>query len=309
MTAETPLERPVRLTLVVATIGREIEFKRFLDALGASKRVNEIELILVDQGADRSTTRMLTKRNPAFKWQAITSERGVAAGRAAGAAIARGDLLGIPNDNCWYPPNTLSQVLNSFDAVGAPDVVSGRLITSDGRPSALRWAARRSPLTKTNWMRRSISSTMFFRLKPVLAVGSFDPTIGTGSAGPVQSGEETDLLLRMLGRGCRASYNPDICIFQEDSRDRPTPEFVRKMHGYGRGQGHLWRKHGLPRTLLAWFWARKLVGACVNLARGERTLARADLAFVEGWAQAYLGLGHAASHKSVSRDRAAQMRR
>ena len=58
--------------------------------------------------------------------------------------------------------------------------------------------------------------------------------------------------------------------------------FVRKMLSYGCGQGHLWRKRKLPRSLLGYYCARKLAAAAIRGARGERTLARADLAWLKG---------------------------
>ncbi|MFC7574273.1 hypothetical protein ACFQX8_19085 [Klenkia terrae] len=40
-----------------------------------------------------------------------------------------------------------------------------------------------------------------------------------------------------------------------------------------------------PRWLLVWFSARKAVGAVVRTARGQRDLARADVAYLRGtWA-------------------------
>ena len=54
------------------------------------------------------------------------------------------------------------------------------------------------------------------------------------------------------------------------------------MLRYGCGQGHLWRKRRLSYLQLAYFLARKLAAAAVRTARGNRTLARADLAWLRG---------------------------
>jgi hypothetical protein len=290
MTATPDLPASPRLSLVLATIGRPAEFARFLDALEdavADTAPAGVELILVDQDAGRACTHLLAERGLALTWRAITSARGAGAGRAAGVEAARGEILAIPNDNCWYQRDVLSRVLDAFAAPGSPDILSGRLLTADGRPSALRWAARGGPLTRRNWMRRSTASTLFFRRAPTIEVGSFDPSIGTGSAGAVQAGEETDLLLRLLAAGYRGSYDPAIAVFQEDQRDQPTAAFVAKMHGYGIGQGSLWRTHHLSRVQMAWLCGRKMVGAVIHAARGQRILARADCAFLSGWLKGF----------------------
>lgn len=62
----------------------------------------------------------------------------------------------------------------------------------------------------------------------------------------------------------------------------PDEQFIAKMLSYGCGQGHLWHKRRLPRSLLVFSALRKIVAASVRTARGERLPARADLAWLRG---------------------------
>ena len=199
--------------------------------------------------------------------------------------MATAPLVGFPDDNCWFPPSTLQQVIDAFGAEPGLAGLSGQQRTVDGRPSMLRWQAAPGPVTRTNFMRTSIMSTMFFRRAVMDRVGHFDEGMGVGSAGWYGAGEESDLVLRVLADGGRVDYDPDLVVLQEETRDDADPAFARKMLRYGCGNGHLWRLHHLPRRQLAWYSARKAAGAAIRAGRGQRQLARADLAYLRGtWA-------------------------
>ncbi len=176
-------------------------------------------------------------------------------------------------------------MLDTFAAEPGLAGLSGRQQTLDGRPSMLRWPERGGPVTRTNFMKTSIMSGMFFRRGRLDRVGRFDEGMGVGSAGWYGAGEESDLLLRVLADGGQVRYDPGLVVLQDEPRDEADARFVAKMLRYGCGNGHLWRVHRLPRWLLAWYSARKAVGAAVRFTLGRTALARADLAYLRGtWA-------------------------
>ena len=275
----------VALSLVVTTVGRPADFRRLLDSVETSSAASAVELVLCDQSADGSCAAVLAESGTPVRWQVTTSGRGASVGRNAGLLLATAPLVGFPDDNCWYPPETLQRVIDTFAADPGLAGASGQQRTVDGRPSMLRWQSTPGSVTRTNFMHTSIMSTMFFRRAAMDRVGHFDEGMGVGSAGWYGAGEESDLVLRVLADGGRVAYDPDLVVLQDETRDDADPAFARKMLRYGCGNGHLWRLHKLPRRQLAWYSARKAVGAVVRGARGQRQLARADLAYLRGtWA-------------------------
>ena len=273
------------LSLVVTTIGRPRDLARLLESVERSTAADRVQLVVCDQSADRSCVRVLEGSGTAVAWAATTSGRGASRGRNAGLELATAPLVGFPDDNCWFPPETLARVVDAFAADPGLAGLSGQQRTVDGRPSMLRWLPTPAPVTRANFMRTSIMSTMFFRTPVLARVGPFDEGMGVGSAGWYGAGEESDLLLRVLADGGRVRYDPDLVVLQEETRDDADPAFAAKMLRYGAGNGHLWRLHRLPRRQLAWYSARKAAGVVVRGARGQRQLARADLAYLRGtWA-------------------------
>jgi hypothetical protein len=277
-----------RLSLVVTTIGRVPEIVRLARSVDASPAATALELVVVDQSPDRRAARAVEELGLALPIRTGTSRPGASAGRNAGLALAAGDLVGFPNDNSWYPEPTLPALVTRFDAAPDLQVLAVRVETADGRPAMLRWPRRSGPLRRSTVHRVAIAPSLFARHRLVEELGGFDERIGTGAAGPAQSGEESDLLLRAMARRARIAFDASIVVLNDEPRDRLDDRFVTKMAGYGVGQGMLWRRHALPLPLLGALVARKLVAAPVRAARGQRVLARSDLAWARGCVTGYL---------------------
>ncbi len=277
MTTDPPV-----LSLVISTIGRTDRLARLLDSLDRCDGVDGIEVVLVDQSADQRCIAMLRKRPVSYRWHATTSGPGLSRGRNVGLRHAHADIVGFPDDDCWYAPDTVRRVLGRFGADPGLDGLSGKQITSDGRPSALRWASAARQVTRTNFHRTTISSTLFLRRSLLAAVGDFDEGIGIGSPGRFQAGEESDLVLRALAMRCRIMYDPALTVYHDEARDAPSPALADKMLGYGYGQGHLWRVHHWPAHRICHLLIRKTTVGVVHWLTGRRLVARADFAFVRG---------------------------
>lgn len=270
------------LSLVCSTIGRPEALGVLLDSVAACGGAARVEFILVDQSIDKACTEVLAKHPLRQQARSTTSGRGLSVGRNVGLALASAPIVAFPDDNCWYPTETFTRALDFLDE--RPDLagVSGMQVTGDRNPSMLRWLPEPTLITRTNFMRTSISSTLFLRRSALPSSAPFDETIGAGSPGLCGSGEESDLLLRMLAAGHSIMYRPDIHVGQDDDRDEITEAFVDKMFRYGVGNGNLWRRHRLSRRQLAYHSTRKLVGSALRTVRGDRIVARADIAYLSG---------------------------
>jgi hypothetical protein len=276
-----------RLSLVVTTIGRVPEMVRLARSIQASPAAGELEFVVVDQSPDRRAHAAVAELGLSVPVRTATSGRGASTGRNAGLALATGDLVGFPNDNSWYPAGTLPALVARFDADPALQVLAAQVRTADGRPAMLRWPRASGPLRRSTVHRVAVGPSLFARRELVGSLGGFDERIGTGAPGPAQSGEESDLLLRAMDAGARVEFDAATVVLNDEPRDRLDGRFVTKMAGYGVGQGVLWRRHGLPLPLLAGLVARKLVAAPVRAARGQRVLARSDLAWARGCVTGY----------------------
>lgn len=276
-----------QVSLVVSTIGRPEQLQRLVTSLTQLTDPGLLELVLVDQTDDRASAAYLESGTWPFPVRVTTSARGLSLGRNTGLALAGADIVAFPDDDCWYDHDVLSQVVWFLDHHPGIAGVSGIQLTMDGRPSMLRWAAGPCWITRGNFYRTAISSTLFLRTAIVREVGGFDVTLGAGSGAGYLSGEESDLILRILAAGHRLRYEPRLIVRQDEPRDDLPPGYTDKMAGYGRGFGRLFADHRLSPALFVGLLGRKSVGAARNRLRGDTSLARADLAFLRGAFVAY----------------------
>ena len=275
------------VSLVVSTIGRPQQLQRLMKSLTLLSDPSVLELILVDQTADRASTGYLEAHQWPFDVVTTTSARGLSLGRNTGLELATADIVAFPDDDCWYESDVLSQVIWFLGRHGEIDGVSGIQLTVDGRDSMLRWARHPCWITRGNFYRTAISSTLFLRTQLVRELGGFDETLGAGSSDGYLSGEESDLVLRALEAGSRLRYEPRLVVRQDEPRDDLPPDYAEKMAGYGRGFGRLFADHRLSTPLFVGLLGRKVIGAALQRARGNSDRARADATFLSGAVAAF----------------------
>lgn len=280
-----PQVEPVDISVIVSTIGRPVALQELIDSLVASQDAPSFELIVVDQSSDQGCVALIASQHLPFPARALTSARGASLGRNTGAGVALGHILTFPDDNAFYRPETLATAREIMSEGWS--AVSGIQVTRTGQPSMLRWLPGATEITARNVQQTAIESTIFIRRQAFAQVQGFDERIGVGSRGPFQAGEVTDLLLRLIYAGDELRYDPRIVVVSDDPRDSHVADFDRKMLGYGRGMGHLYRKHPLPAWQLGYYCSRKIAAMPVRVVQGRADLARADLAWIRGAVQGY----------------------
>lgn len=282
-----PMPAPPAVSLVVSTIGRPEQLQRLMDSLTRLADPALVEFILVDQTEDRASTHYVEAGNWPFPARTTTSPRGLSLGRNTGLELATAPIVAFPDDDCWYEHDVVSQVVWFLDRHSDLAGVSGIQLTMDGRDSMLRWAPEPTWITRKNFYRTAISSTLFLRTHIVRELGGFDETLGAGSTEGYLSGEESDLVLRVLAAGYRLRYEPRLVVRQDEPRDDLPDNYTDKMAGYGRGFGRLFADHRLSPALFAGLLGRKVAAASVHRLRGQAELASADTAFLSGAVAAY----------------------
>lgn len=273
----TELDAAYEFSLVIATYGAATGLPRALEALTRQTRT-DFEVIIVDQNGDDRIARMLDDFSDRLAVRHLRSPRGVSAARNRGIARARGRVVAFPDDDCWYAPDLLDRVHRFFDARLDAVGLSGRCIDPSGRVSAGATDRQAGLVTRSNVWHRGVSAAIFLRTRDVREVGGFDESLGLGAATIFQSGEETDLLLRLLARGARIHYEPDLTVFHPLSSE-PLGEAARlRAWQYGLGMGRVLRKHGYGATSVGYHLIYPLAGSVVALVCGRVALSRVRLA-------------------------------
>ncbi|TQS92792.1 glycosyltransferase family 2 protein [Arthrobacter sp. TS-15] len=218
--------------MVISTIGR-------LDSLGSlfadlKEQTVMPECVIVVNQSEICLDNALAELRSVMPVDVISSPRGLSAGRNRGGfAIAdRVDFLTFPNDTSRYSPQFIANLVPRLKgcAIGAVSCVD---------ELGPRYAIPNEDvvLDKENvWKILEpgliISSTIF------VDSGGFDEMLGSGASSPWQSGEGTDLLLRIGQRPTVCRFMGQLSIFGKFETSGLQPrDRRRKLRAYGRGYG------------------------------------------------------------------------
>lgn len=252
-------------SLIVTTLGRVPELERLLASLD-SQTCKDFEVLVVDQNPDDCLLTVLA-RHPGLQVRHLRSRRGAARGRNVGLPLAQGDLIGFPDDDCWYPGDLLAAVATWF----ADHPQYGALFTcvrdADNKPVGPRWPKHACVCTKNNIWDIGLMTCGFLRRAVTDAVGVLDENIGVGSDSPYQSGEETDYYLRALERGFSMWFEPSITVHHPNLHSHERLRL--RTYSFALGAGYVMRVHRYPWWALTWKVMRSLGGAVVSLLKAD----------------------------------------
>lgn len=237
----------MRLSLVMATVGRTEEVGRLIQSL-IDQNDRNFELIVVDQNLDdrlniwiqTGVAQGLDIRHTRLNPPNLSIARNI------GISFARYELLAFPDDDCWYERTVIESVRNRFNS--APEV-SGVVARWVEQADEMGYAQASGQLSLSAWRRfrggQGSSISLFFRRELFNALGGFDERLGIGRW--YGSAEDTDFLLRALASGARFDHAPEARIHHyfstEEQGDWRT--ICRHIRNRARGTGAIYAKHRL----------------------------------------------------------------
>lgn len=279
-------ENDPEFSLIISTLGAAERLRQGLTSI-LTQTYGSFEVIIVDQNEDDHVRRMIEPFLVTRKLHYIKSQVGLSKGRNAGLLMARGRIVSFPDDDCQYPATLLADVKAQFlrhpDASG----ICVRCCDHNGHDSAGRSDRICGFITKSNIWRRAVSIGIFLKIDAVKEAGNFDENLGLGSNTPYQSGEETDMLLRVISRGRKVYYESCLNVFHPRDLQKITSNHIKRAYAYGLAMGLLLRRYNFRKREIALHCARPVLGALLALISGNLGLARLRCARawgrLDGW--------------------------
>ncbi|WHZ20902.1 MAG: hypothetical protein OJF47_000014 [Nitrospira sp.] len=272
----------MKVSLIVATVGRTAEVHRLLTSLDAQTYRN-FELIIVDQNPDTRLDNVIASFCDRMTVLRVKSSLGVSRARNTGMKEITGDVVGFPDDDCWYPPLLVESIVACFESHADWDGVTGRIVNEMNEPCGdARFDAESGYVTLSNLWRRTCAATIFFTRETVEAIGSFDEELGPGAGTPWGGAEDIDYPARAIKAGRTIFYDPTICVFHPDLSIAAQADQFKRAYSYGAGIGRVWMKQKFPARIIGYYLLRPLVGMCVCLVTGCWMQARYRWASFQG---------------------------
>lgn len=235
------------ISLLVPTLGdRKTELGRLLDSLVAQTYRN-FEVLVISQDHFREVSEQLAEYEGRLTLHHIQSVRkGLSLARNLGLQAARGDVMVLSDDDCWYPDSALESIAAEFRRHPETDVLATRIFDPISGSLYKQYAETGRPLKrKTDILSRS-SIELAFRKDDSLR---FDELFGLGAT--YVSGEENDFLVRCLNAKKRIVYQPITTVYHERKKSRETEgQLMAKGAFYAKHFGFLISNLVLLRDLL-----------------------------------------------------------
>jgi glycosyltransferase involved in cell wall biosynthesis len=300
------MQTPPRLSLIVATLGREAELARCLASLVAQSS-HDFEVVVVDQNADDRIVAVLDRGQVPFALRHVRASPGLSRARNVGLQLARGHIVGFPDDDCWYDVDIVARVLQFFAEQPAAQGLSGGGAAGAGAAPRARFARSEQWISAARVWTQGMSSAIFLRRELIAAVGLFDEELGVGSGTPWPAAEETDYLLRAIAKGARIWYDPGFAVHHPGNPAQSAQKILDRGRRYGRAMGYVLAKHRRSKIEIAYHVARATTGAMAALMRARWSEARLYAAVargrISGWRDGVAARGSApgfAPHRRAS---------
>jgi GT2 family glycosyltransferase len=267
------------VSVVVPTCGRTLLFESALDSVAAVD-YPRYEIVVVDNAPQvGATARIAAERAARDPRVRYTCEplSGVAHARNRGLAEARGEIVAFADDDVIVDRRWLRTLVDGFTDAGVAGV-TGQVLARELETPAQIWieqyggygkGCRRRRFNRAGFdtveagrVHRVVAAppslypylpgsygsgaNMAFRTDTLRRLGGFDPQVG--------SGEDIDVLLRMVLAGHALVYEPDAIVWHTHRRE--VRALRRTMYRYGTGLGAVLAKclatdAGARRELLA----------------------------------------------------------
>lgn len=235
----------MHFSLLVATMGRTVEFGRLLDSL-CQQTLQNYHVYIADQNPQGFLDAVLQPYTGVIPITVVSIPAcGVSAARNALLPLAQGDIIAFPDDDCWYEPDTLAAAVDFFREHPCYAGVLGRWMEM---PPKYCTAGELKPLTRLSVFTGSETYTQFYRRDVIQAVGDFDVQMGPGTGLAWGCGEDTDYVLRAIKLGFCVGRTATIRVHHP----RPllqgalTPHLLQKHTAYALGRMYLLKKHAFP---------------------------------------------------------------
>lgn len=274
------------VSLIIATLAQTSHLPRLAHSL-AAQGFRDFEVIVVNQGPDDAIKPFLALLPSDLSVKVLRSEKGLSRARNVGLRAAQGRIVGFPDDDAWYPAGLLAQVVGLFDAYSGLGIISGVTRDEHGNLSNGTFLENAADLDRDNVWKAGNSNGIFALRADLIAVNGFDERLGVGSGTEFGSGEETEILLRMLAKGSAGRFLPDLVVHHDQVDTAVNAATLRRARLYAAGYGQVLRLHGYSPRFAGYRAARSLAAAGMAALRGQPTEARRRLIWMAGILRGY----------------------
>lgn len=219
------------ISLITATYGRINEIRILLDSL-TKQHFKDFEIVLVDQNEHFNLKNLIEEYNSLLNIKYIRSDvKGLSYNRNIGMSYASGDIIGFPDDDCYYGPDVLQKIVETFENQKIKLVATA---VKDTKTDKVWKTANKIYISRYDTLKYCFSNNFFIRRSQV----RFDTRLGVGAHWGAC--EESDFIWEILNKSDYGVFLNNTYIYHPYFMN--TAHNLQKSYSYGLGFGALFKK-------------------------------------------------------------------
>ena len=225
------------ISLILPTLNNPQSLNLFLKSVFLGETIEaKIEIIIIDQSDSdeiKNVCNMYNKKNNPFIIYKRSNNLGLSLNRNFGLQMATGDIVGFPDDDCIYYPDTLNNILSFFldPECKCYDAVLGQIYDNNNhQPLIKNWPQKKSKVTKFNFYKLSSSITLFCKKNNM----NFNESMGVGAK--FGSCEDVEYIYKMLVSRGKIFYCPNVKVWHPEINFNEVS--LKRVESYASGLGY-----------------------------------------------------------------------
>ena len=265
------MSRQAKISVLLCTLNRPELIKNCIASF-LDQTYERFEIIVVDQSRDKDTEESCRSFNdPRIKYYHVEFT-GLSKARNYGLKYCNGEYICLGDDDAVYDKDFFISAVKILITKGSRAILCGKLryLNPHGKDVydyTDNYTGQR--LSKNDMMRIGSSATLLLPRRALCKVHGFDEDFGVGAQ--YGSGEESDVIFKLMRIGYSAYYVSEMIIYHGDYENDLHPN-ITKVYEYYKGLGALLKKHiiyGHDITLISKF-ARATAGAYIKWMIGNK---------------------------------------
>ena len=225
------------ISLILPTLNNPQSLNLFLKSVFLGETIEaKIEIIIIDQSDSdeiKNVCNMYNKKNNPFIIYKRSNNLGLSLNRNFGLQMATGDIVGFPDDDCIYYPDTLNNILSFFldPEFKCYDAVLGQIYDNNNHQQLIKnWPQKKSKVTKFNFYKLSSSITLFCKKNNM----NFNESMGVGAK--FGSCEDVEYIYKMLVSRGKIFYCPNVKVWHPEINFNEVS--LKRVESYASGLGY-----------------------------------------------------------------------
>lgn len=262
------------VSILVCTRNRADQLAGTLKSLSAIRSSIAWEAVILDNASTDATKEVIAAAcaaDPRLRY-AYEAQPGLGAARDSGWRLARGEVVALSDDDCYFTPDFIESVWSVFSENPEVGVVGGRILLFDPADAPLtidlRTQAERTEPRSVVRTGAFHGANLSFRRAALDKVGGFNRQLGAGTPFPA---EDIDAVAAVIWTGYAGLFDPRPTIHHHHRRR--AADVAPQMKRFDAGRGAYYAKYAMrsdTRSAYLADWAQRR-GALHRLKNPRQT--------------------------------------